>query len=108
MTNNKLTRKIVFEGMKKELSRIDDLRGVEEPEEKDEYREPLSIDVTKEVKILLSWGGGEDGFKLRFKDNDLLGGVYYMANWGEYEEVEMTEEEADKIQDFYLYGEVPQ
>jgi hypothetical protein len=81
-----------------------------EKEETEEYynqnREPLSIDITKEVTVLLSWGGPSDGFKLMFdKDNELLSGVYFIANWGEYEEVILNDEELDKVYNFYLYGD---
>jgi hypothetical protein len=58
---------------------------------------------------LLSWGGGEDGYKLTFsKDKELLKGVYYMANWGTYNEIELNEDELSLIFETYLYGEYPQ
>lgn len=101
----KLTRKIVLTDLKKEIDRIKKLSKLEEPTESEEYREPLSLDVTQEVKVLLSWGGGEDGFKLKFRDKELISGVYYMANWGEYEEIELNEEELEEVFDFYLYGD---
>ena len=114
--NNNMTaqekRTYVLKELKKE---IDNIKVIQQEERKEDYikeddglyREPLSIDKTEEIKILLSWGGGEDGYKLRFKDNDLISGVYYYADWGVYEEVDLNEDELNLIFDFYLYGEKP-
>lgn len=105
--SNKLNRQVVYENLQDEIKRVKELQEVEDFTSHEEYREPLSIDVIKEVKILLSWGGGEDGFKLRFvSGNELLGGVYYMADWGEYEEIELGDDEAQMIYDFYLSGDI--
>ncbi len=105
-----ITRTEVNEERIKELDRIRKIISEEENterEDNEENREPLSVDLKKEIKILLSWGGPEDGFKLKFdNENNLLSGVYYMAHWGEYEESELTEEEADEIFNFYLYGDI--
>ena len=101
----KITRQKVLDELQEEIKRIDTLSLLDGPQESEEYREPLSIDIIKEVKILLSWGGGEDGFKLRFtKENELIDGVYYLADWGEYEEIKLSDEEADKVFNFYLGG----
>jgi hypothetical protein len=71
----------------------------------DDFRDPLSIDATIEVKVLLSWGGPEDGFKLTFsKERELLHGVYYRADWGEYKEGRLSEDEAQEVFDFYMGG----
>ena len=106
-----LTREKVYEKLKEELQRIEDVQEEEnngkDREEIEDNREPLSIDLTKQVRILLSWGGPEDGFKLRFdRENNLLGGVYYMADWGEYQEIELEDEESDKVFNFYMCGEL--
>ncbi len=109
----KITKQTVVRDLEKELERINLLTRLreEDKEETEEYynesREPLSIEVYKEVKILLSWGGGEDGFKLKFdKENVLISGVYYCADWGEYEESFLTENELDIVYEHYLYGDV--
>ncbi len=109
----KITKVSVARDVEKELDRIHLLTRLreEEKEETEEYynenREPLSIEVYKEVKILLSWGGGEDGFKLVFdKENELISGIYYCADWGEYEEVSLSDDELDLIYNHYLYGDV--
>lgn len=108
----KLTRQKVFDEMQDEIKRIDTLNKLreEEKEETEEYynenREPLSIDIKKEVTILLSWGGPSDGFKLVFdSENELLSGGYFIANWGEYEEVALNDDELDKVYNFYLNGD---
>ena len=110
-------RRIVNEHRIKEIERIRDILKVESTdletdiqpiarEDNENNREPLSIDTTIIKKILLSWGGGSDGFKLYFsKDKELLSGVYFMADWGEYEENELTAEEAEEVFNFYMYGE---
>ena len=105
-------RKIVLLGVYEELQRIkkiqeEEQKGkIETPDESKEYREPLSIEKKEIYNISLSWGGGADGFKLTFKDGELLGGVYYMADWGEYKEVNLSEEEAKEVYNFYMYGDV--
>lgn len=111
---NELTRQMVYKGMKDEIKRIDviqkELRSgaIEEPSASENYLDPLSADVSKEVKILLSWGGPEDGFKLTFNNqNELIGGVYYMADWGQYQEVALNDTEAQKVFNFYLFDEFP-
>ena len=105
------TRQDALEGLVKEL---EDMKAVREEAEKTEkgieeiegYREPLSIEVVKEVRILLSWGGGEDGFLLRFdKENDLISGKYYIADWGTYADIELSDEELDLVYDYYLYSD---
>ena len=54
----------------------------EEIEKHPDYRTPLSYDESKEIKILLSWGGDGDGFKLNTdKENMTTGGKYYWAGW---------------------------
>jgi len=112
----KLNRQIVFKNLEQEIKNIKIIQSAENEDDEDYqkeddglYREPLSIDKTTTIKILLSWGGGEDGYKLTFSnDKELLRGVYYMADWGEYVEVELSEEELNLIYDFYLYGEFPE
>lgn len=112
MAREKLTRQVVVKELEKEIARIDTIQKeinegtIEEERNSEHYRDLLSLDVRKEVKILLSWGGPEDGFKLIFdNNNELIGGVYYMADWGEYQEVELNDDEAQKVFDFYMFGD---
>lgn len=90
-----------YEQYKEELK---DLNAVEKKlEHKDasdieEYREPLSIETRKEVTILLSWGGPSDGYKIYFdKEGEVIEGYYFLADWFEYEEFQLTEEELDSV-----------
>lgn len=70
------------------------------------YRDPLSMDVTKEINILLSWGGPSDGYKLRFDhENDLISGVYWYADWGTYAESPLNDEEMDLVESIYMGGD---
>jgi hypothetical protein len=115
MSEKKITREIVLKDCKEELDRIkkvqefQDKNEDKEQEDCEDHREPISIMKTTIIDIQLSWGGGADGFKLKFdKDNELMGGVYYMADWGEYEEIDLTDSEAEEVFNFYLYGEFPQ
>lgn len=72
----------------------------------DTYREPLSLDITKEVNIMLSWGGPSDGYKLQFdKDNELMGGVYWYADWGTYAESKLDDEQAELVYSIYMMGD---
>jgi hypothetical protein len=89
------------------MASIERVQQHDEPTDCEEYREPLSIESTTEVRILLSWGGPEDGFKLKFSaDKELLSGVYYRADWGEYKESGLSEDEAQMVFDFYMGGEL--
>ena len=98
----KKTREEVYSSLKDELKTIKKLQKLEEPSENENYREPLSIDFKIEAKILLSWGGPEDGYKIQFEpDGSTVSGVYYQADWGEYQEVELTLDEAETVCDFY-------
>ena len=106
-----LTRKEVLKNLNDEITNIKECQKGDENgtiEDNENFREPLSIENTTEIKVLLSWGGGEDGYKLRFEDGDLLSGVYYMANWGTYNEMELNEEELNLIYEVYLYSEFPE
>ena len=114
-TENKtdeIKRKIVLLGAYEEIKRIDDINEklrndeIEEKEESEKYREPLSIEKEEVYKILLSWGGGEDGFKLTFKNDELQKGIYYMADWGEYKEVDLNDNEAEEVYNFYMFGDI--
>lgn len=111
---NKDKRKICLLGAYEEISHILNIWEDEqinenedhEREQHPEYREPLSIEKEEVYKILLSWGGGSDGFKLYFKDKELLRGVYFMSDWGEYQEIDLNNEEAEHVYNFYLYGDL--
>lgn len=83
---------------------LDDLRKVEallqekEISEIEDYREPLSIDERKRVTILLSWGGPSDGYKICFdRENEPIEGYYFFADWFEYEEFKLSDEELDSV-----------
>jgi len=94
----------------REMQRLELLNDIEDSEERDqseENREALALDVRKVIDICLSTGGDADGYKLTFdKDNELMSGVYYWADWGVYEEVNLKDDELDSIYDLYLFGDV--
>lgn len=77
---------------------------VEEADEHESYRYPLAVTTQFLVVIELSTGGDADGFKLRYSKDDRLepdGGVYYWADWGVYEEVPLTPEEAIQVANYF-------
>ena len=83
---------------------IDDISAIaalledKEAREIEDYREPLSCDERREVTILLSWGGPSDGYKIYFdKDNEATHGYYFFADWFEYKEFKLTDEELDRV-----------
>ena len=77
-------------------------QNIESPEDHEAYREPLSFSKQTVVHILLSTGGDADGYKLTFdEDKNLISGVYYWADWGVYEEVELKEEELEAVDNLY-------
>lgn len=86
----------------------DKLSASEADEQAEEIkREPLSIDTTIKKRILLSWGGGSDGFDLYFDQNkELIRGAYFSADWGCYFESELTDDEAQLVYDFYMGGSI--
>jgi len=109
-----ITNQEMYKGLQEEIKNIRELNKVNTEEntpiqENDNFREPLSIDKELIVKVLLSWGGGSDGYKLTFSsDKELLRGVYFKADWGTYNEVELNEEELNLIYETYLYSEFPE
>lgn len=75
-------------------------------ESMENYREPLSMDTSIEVNIMLSWGGPSDGYKLKFdKEQELISGVYWYADWGTYAESPLDDDEAQRVVDVYMYGD---
>lgn len=71
-------------------------------DEIEDYRAPLSIDERKEVTILLSWGGPSDGYKVYVDyQNEPIEGYYFFADWFEYEEFKLTDEELDSVLAIY-------
>ncbi len=104
-TKEKSYTEQVVQGRIDIMEEIEHLSKLEEPQDHEDYREPLSIDTRIEKKILLSWGGPEDGFKLYFNtEGELLDGVYYRADWGEYKETDLSAEEAETVFNFYMGG----
>ncbi len=62
----------------------------------------LCLNVLTEVEIQLSTGGDADGFKIWFNSSkEAVRGVFYWADWGQYAEQPLTEEELNKIIDFF-------
>jgi hypothetical protein len=92
-----------FQRLNNRLKQIRELTNAE-TEEAEEERNNLALSIQKEyiVEIQLSTGGDADGFKLFFsKDKELLRGVFYWADWGQYAERSLTEEELNEINDFF-------
>ena len=75
-------------------------------EEHEEYRDPLAISKETVIEIQLSTGGDADGFKLTFDEyKELVSGVYYWADWGVYEEVKLSNDELDLIDNLYMISD---
>ena len=87
----------------KDLKNVEVLLQLGDLDEVEEYREPLSIDERKEVTVLLSWGGPSDGYKVYFdKDGEAAEGFYFFADWFEYEEIKLRDEELDRVLAIYF------
>jgi hypothetical protein len=81
------------------IAKLMDKRGVGEIEE---YREPLSVEQRRELTILLSWGGPSDGYKIIFdRENNVVDGSYFFADWFEYKEFKLTNDELDDVLTVY-------
>ena len=75
-------------------------------EEDENYRQPLSVETLKTIHIMLSTGGGGDGYKLTYSpDGDLLYGYYYWQDWGTYDQYGMSKEECETVEQLYLCGD---
>lgn len=75
-------------------------------EEHEEYREPLAITRKTVVTIELSTGGDADGFKLTLNEyHEVVSGTYYWADWGVYEEVRLSNDELDLVDNLYYVSE---
>ena len=62
----------------------------------------LSIEKNYMVEIQLSTGGDADGFKLFFNQyKELIKGCFYWADWGQYAERYLDEEELNLVNDFF-------
>lgn len=76
------------------------------PEEHEDYRDPLAFSKQIVVHIELSTGGDADGFKLIFSDEkELLEGLYYWADWGVYEEVQLSDDELEAVDSLYCVSD---
>lgn len=113
-SNQEELSKNIFDMAQEELK---DLEAVQKENDKKQpedgieslegYREPLSLDLSTEINIMLSWGGPSDGYKLKFdKDQQLISGVYWFADWGTYAETELTSEQAELVHEIYLYSDI--
>ena len=70
-------------------------------EEHDSAPESLCVMERIEKNVQLSWGGPSDGYKIYFDQGDPVCGVYYFADWGTYDEVDLNDEEVSNIVDLY-------
>jgi len=85
------------------LKKVEALLHTQEQSEVEEYREPLSIEERKEVTVLLSWGGPSDGYKVYFdQDGEAVAGCYFFADWFEYDEIKLRDEELDRVLSLYF------
>jgi hypothetical protein len=80
------------------LKKVEALLQKNDESEIEDYREPLSCDERREITVLLSWGGPSDGYKVYFdKDREAVKGYYFFADWFEYEEFKLSDEELDRV-----------
>ena len=101
-------RKYALYRKEEEMKEADNILNseIEDYTENENYREPLGITKSYELRIELSTGGDADGYKLKFDENkEIASGVYYWADWGVYEEVELSEEEIHKVIDLHLISD---
>jgi len=85
--------------VKRALNEIDNGKEFDEIE----TREPLAIEKRQRLIIELSTGGDADGFILEYdKDGALVEGLYYWADWGQYEEIPLRLADAQKVEALYI------
>ena len=86
-----------------DLKEVEALLQEKEPSDIEMFREPLSIGKRKEVTILLSWGGPSEGYKVYYdQEGEVMEGYYFFADWFEYEEIKLSDEELDRVLTIYL------
>ncbi len=86
-----------------DVKKVEALLQEKDPSDIEEYREPLSVDTQKEVTVLLSWGGPSDGYKVYFdQEGEAVKGYYFFADWFEYEEMKLSDEELDRVLAIYF------
>ena len=79
--------------------------------EREEAQEEISgyaLGVSKliEVTIELSTGGDADGFKVYLDgEGEAVKGVFYWADWGQYAEYALTDEELSEVASFFYLEE---
>lgn len=76
---------------------------IESPDEHEDWREPLEISKLIEITVLLSWGGPSDGFKIMYNpvSKEFVSGVYFLQDWGSYEESDLDEDEIQTVVNTY-------
>ena len=67
----------------------------------DAMLDPLEISERVEKHVLLSWGGPSDGFRIFLKDGEAVEGYYYKANWGEYQQIDLSDSEVQQVVDAF-------
>ena len=88
------------------MTRINSYLDENDDVKSDELREaidPLCIMKRIEYVVQLAWGGPGYGFKITCdaETNDVIGGVFYYADWGTYEEIDLPRDEAEKVAEAY-------
>lgn len=94
-----------FQHEQKRLSKAQEYEDTEELEASDEWREPLEYRKEESVYIMLSTGGGEDGYKIHFRYGEVSHGEYIYKDWGTFNAYDLSEEELKQVIDLYMYGD---
>ena len=88
MRNTKETcRDLALGKLQEHIETIKELAGLdfEERVEHEDYSEPLSIEVERHIKVLLSWGGPSDYFLIKINiDGQPINGTYHFADRGDH------------------------
>ena len=85
-----------------DLEKVDALLRDKNVDEIEEYRDPLSCEERREITILLSWGGPSDGYQIYFdQENQAVEGYYFFADWFEYKEFKLSDDELDRVVAIY-------
>ena len=101
-------RELTLKRLERDMENFKRIQELENDEERVEEIESienniLSVDIRKEYKILNSFGGPSDGYKVICDSNNELEEVYYFyANWGTYEEIRLNDEELQLFT--YIYS----
>ncbi len=74
----------------------------------DERLEPLALDVSRTIRIEVSWGGPQEYFDVKFQKTDdrsdcwaVVSSSFHYLDWTTHETYDLTDDETDKLVEYF-------